>query len=146
MPRRGLARPIPIRPTKFATPRLFGTVRLHQDPVPGKTKGQDAVGEALILHNDGPGKAIFNLYHHDPRVKTAKGEAAPRRPLAQVVTEDQTIKGEVIGVNQNSDEAWVYGPGQLIQLTDRNLMTDKAEDPTKTIRRGRRTVAKDARA
>ncbi|MGC8638789.1 MAG: hypothetical protein ACP5XB_02790, partial [Isosphaeraceae bacterium] len=40
--------------------RLFGKVSLHQDPSPGKTKGQDAAGEALILHNEGPGKAIFN--------------------------------------------------------------------------------------
>lgn len=112
--------------------RLFGNVRLHQDPSPGKTKGQDAAGETLILHNEGPGKAIFNLYHHDPRAKKVQGKAEPRRPLAEVITEDQTIKGEIIGVNQNTDEAWVYGPGQLIQMTDRNLMTDKAEDSSKT--------------
>ncbi|MGC8641059.1 MAG: hypothetical protein ACP5XB_14435, partial [Isosphaeraceae bacterium] len=57
---------------------------------------------------------------------------APRLPLAEVITEDQTIKGEVIGVNQKTDEAWAYGPGQLVQMTDRNLMTDKAEEPGKT--------------
>ncbi len=43
--------------------RIFGKVSLHQDPYPGKTKGKDAFGETLILHNEGPGKAIFNLYH-----------------------------------------------------------------------------------
>ena len=123
--------------------RLFGKVRLHQDPSPGKTKGQDATGEALILHNEGPGKAIFNLYH-DPRAKKAERRAFPRRPLAEVITEDQTIKGEVIGVNQNTDEAWVDGPGQLVQMTDRNLMTDKTDEPGKTG--GESAAAKDAQA
>jgi hypothetical protein len=128
--------------------RLFGRVRLHQDPSPGKTKGQDASGEALILHNEGPGKAIFNLFHRDPRVKLAAGASPPRMPLAEVITDDQTIKGERIGVNQNTDEAWVYGPGQLIQLTDRNLMTDKteetpAQDPDKAG--GEAVAAKDAK-
>ena len=107
--------------------RLFGKVRLHQDPAPGKTKGQDASGEVLIMHNEGPGKAIFNLYHRDPRVKF--GGPTPRRlPWAKVITEDQTIKGELIGLNQLTDEAWVFGPGQVIQLTDRNMMTDKTDD------------------
>jgi lipopolysaccharide export system protein LptA len=107
--------------------RMFGSVSLHQDPSPGKTKGQDAFGEALVLRNEGPGKAVFNLYDRDPRVKTQAPSSADRRPLAKVITEDQTIRGEVIGLNQKTDEAWVYGPGELVQLTDRNLMTDKAE-------------------
>ena len=38
-----------------------------------------------------------------------------------------TIEGEVIGVNQMTDQAWAYGPGKLVQLTDRGLLTDKAE-------------------
>jgi hypothetical protein len=108
--------------------RMFGTVSFHQDPSPGKTKGQDAFGETLILRNEGPGKAIFNLYDRDPRQKESGAALASARPPAKVVTEDQTIKGEVIGVNQKTDEAWVYGPGELVQLTDRNLLSDKSPE------------------
>ena len=56
----------PTRTTRSATCGSSAQSALHQDPSPGKTKGQDASGETLILHNEGPGKAIFNLYHHDP--------------------------------------------------------------------------------
>ena len=38
-----------------------------------------------------------------------------------------TIEGELIGVNQMTDQAWAYGPGKLVQLTDRSMLTDKAE-------------------
>jgi len=110
--------------------RLFGTVSLHQDPDPGKTKGKDAFGETLILHNEGSGRAIFNLYHQDPRPGRSALPAlalATPRPLARVITEESTIEGEVIGVNQITDQAWAYGPGKLTQLTDRALLTDKAE-------------------
>jgi len=110
--------------------RLFGTVSLHQDPDPGKTKGKDAFGETLILRNEGEGRAIFNLYHQDPRpgksARPAVAMATPK-PLAKVITEDMTIEGEVIGMNQITDQAWAYGPGKLVQLTNRGLLTDKAE-------------------
>src|SRR5208337_2242383 len=52
---------------------------------------------------------------------------ATPKPLAKVITEDMTIEGEVIGVNQITDRAWAYGPGKLVQLTDRGLLSDKAE-------------------
>ncbi len=107
--------------------QMFGTVSLHQDPSPGKTKGQDAYGEALILHTEGPGKAVFNLYHHDPRVAKTASPPAAARPPARVITEDMTIDGERIGVNQVTDQAWAYGPGKLVQLTDRSMLTDRAE-------------------
>ncbi|MBV8486655.1 MAG: hypothetical protein JO161_00115 [Planctomycetaceae bacterium] len=108
--------------------RLFGTVSMHQDPEPGKTKGQDAYGETLVLRNDGPGQAIFNLYDRDPR-RGVKPAAAPMplRPHAKVMTEDMTIEGETIGVNQKTDEAWTYGPGKLVQMTDRSLLSDRTE-------------------
>jgi hypothetical protein len=107
--------------------RLFGAVTMHQDPAPGKTKGQDASGEALILLNEGPGKAIFNLYHRDPTVAKASDPPAKRWPHAKVKTEDMDIEGEVVGVNQKTDQAWAYGPGKLVQLTDRGMLTDRAE-------------------
>jgi hypothetical protein len=113
--------------------RLFGTVSMHQDPEPGKTKGQDAYGETLVLRNDGPGQAIFNLYDRDPR-QHVKPAAAPMplRPHAKVITEDMTIEGETIGVNQKTDEAWTYGPGKLVQMTDRGLLSDRTEKTEKT--------------
>jgi len=107
--------------------RMYGTVSLHQDPSPDKTKGQDAYGETLILHTEGPGKAIFNLYHHDPRVKKTASAFKVSRPLAKVITEDMTIEGERLGVNQVTDQAWAYGPGKLVQLTDRGMLTDRAD-------------------
>jgi hypothetical protein len=107
--------------------RMFGTVSLHQDPSPGKTKGQDAFGEALILHTDGPGKAVFNLYHQDPRVVKPVSATVAARPPARVITEDMTIDGEKIGLNQVTDQAWAYGPGKLVQMTGRAMLTDKSE-------------------
>ncbi len=110
--------------------RLFGAVSLHQDPSPGKTKGQDAIGETLILHNEGPGKAVFNLYHRDPRAAKSLPTATSASSItpARVSNEDMTIEGEVIGMNQITDQAWAYGPGKLIQFTDRGLLSDKAEN------------------
>lgn len=105
--------------------RLFGAVTLHQDPEPGKTKGQDASGEALILQSEGPGKAIFNLYHRDPTVARTADPAGKPRARARVTTEDMDIEGEVIGVNQKTDQAWAYGPGKLVQLTDRGMLSDR---------------------
>jgi hypothetical protein len=108
--------------------RLFGGVSLHQDPSPGKLKGEDATGEGLILVTDGPGRAIFNLYDIDPTLPKEEREAIRKRsvPPARVVTEDMTIEGERIGVNQQTDQAWAYGPGKLVQLTERSMLTDRA--------------------
>jgi len=106
---------------------LWGNVAYHQDPPPGKARGLDAIGEALVLSNNGAGRMVFNLYHRDP---SAANEATtpPHRPVprARVVTEEMTIEGEEIGVNQVTDQAWVNGPGQITQLTDRGLLTDRA--------------------
>ena len=106
--------------------RLFGKVRLHQDPAPGKTKGQDASGEKLILHNEGPGRAVIDLYDRQDPENRKLARATPRPP-AKVVTEDMTLEGQVLKLNQITDEAQAFGPGKLVQLTDRGLLSDKAE-------------------
>ena len=106
--------------------RLFGKVWLHQDPSPGKTKGQDASGEKLILHNEGPGRAIIDLYDRQDPENRKLARATPRPP-AKVITEDMTIEGQVVGLDQTTDRAWAFGPGKLVQLTDRGLLSDKAE-------------------
>src|SRR5262249_6306334 len=61
---------------------------------------------------------------------------------------DRKIMGELIKVNQATDQAWVEGPGMSTQLAARGLLTDKApeeddeaeastsqeaEQPTKTL-------------
>jgi len=104
---------------------MFGSVSLHQDPAEGKVKGNDASGDALYLDNRGEGKALTYIYQRDPT------EDPPRPgplPLAWVSTEDRLIKGEVIRVNQETDQAWVDGPGTSTQLTDRGFLTDKAPE------------------
>ena len=106
--------------------RLFGKVRLHQYPAPGKTKGQDASGEKLILHNEGPGRAVIDLYDRQDPENRKLARATPRPP-AKVVTEDMTLEGQVLRLNQITDEAQAFGPGKLVQLTDRGLLSDKAE-------------------
>jgi hypothetical protein len=106
--------------------RLFGEVWLHQDPSPGKTKGQDASGEKLVLHNEGPGRAIVDLYDRQDPENRKLARATPR-PLARVVTEDMTMEGQVLRLNQITDEAQADGPGKLVQLTDRALLSDRAD-------------------
>ena len=105
---------------------LRGGVALHQDPHPGKEKGLDATGEVLILLNEGPGKAIFDLYHHDPYSPKGRDADPETLPRARVSTDEMTIEGKVIGLNQKTNEAWVHGAGKLVQLTDRALLTDRA--------------------
>jgi lipopolysaccharide export system protein LptA len=49
-------------------------------------------------------------------------------PLARVETDDFTVEGPRIGLNQLTDEAWVDGRGVLTQLAPRGLLTDKGMD------------------
>ena len=111
--------------------RLYGAVRLHQDPSPGKTKGQDAWCERLVLHNEGPGRAIIDLYDRENPRNGDLALATPRPP-AKVVTEDMQIEGQVLKLNQVTDEAKAFGPGKLVQYTDRAMLSDKAEDSEKS--------------
>lgn len=105
---------------------MFGDVALHQDPEPGRTQGDEVYGEAVYLENPGPNKAITHVYQRDPT------EDPPRPgplPLAWVLTDERSIKGEVIRINQATDQAWVDGPGTSTQLTARAFLSDKAPDP-----------------
>lgn len=104
---------------------MFGGVSLHQDPAEGKAQGNDGSGEAAYIDNRGEGQALAYLYYRDPT------ENPPRPgplPLAWITTDDRKIKGEVIRVNQATDQAWVDGPGTSAQLTARGLLTDKAPE------------------
>jgi hypothetical protein len=104
---------------------MFGSVAVHQDPAEGKTRGQDASGEALYLDNRGRNRALTRIYSRDPSEKSPRPGPLP---LARVSTEDRLIKGEVIRVNQETDRVWVDGCGTSTQLTDRGLLSDKSAD------------------
>lgn len=115
--------------------RLRGSVVFHQDPPAGKTQGVDVSGEAVDLSNHGDGMMRFAVFHHDPNAakasaaapsKNQKGEEpADLAPLARVQTEELTILGKVIGLDQSTDEAWVDGRGSLTQLSAKGLLSDK---------------------
>jgi hypothetical protein len=96
---------------------LWGSVSLHQEPAEGKTKGQDASGEAIYVDNRGEGKVISYVYQRDPNEKTY---LAGPLPPARVENDDKTITAAgVIKMNQATDQAWVAGPGTLTQQSER---------------------------
>ncbi len=96
---------------------FWGSVSLHQDPSEGKTKGQDASGEALYIDNRGEGKVISYVYQREPNEKTYLPGPLPP---ARVENDDKTIKAAgVIMMNQATDQAWVEGAGTFTQLTER---------------------------
>jgi hypothetical protein len=114
---------------------MRGGVALHQDPAPDtaaaaasrKLRGDDITGEALYLDNRGEGKVLARVYHHDPT------EPVPQTgpmPLATVSTDDMTIRGEIVRLDQEHDKVWADGPGTLTRWTNRALLTDKAPEPT----------------
>jgi len=121
---------------------LRGGVVLHQDPQPGKTKGTDATGEVLILLNEGPGQAIFDLYHHDPYSAKGRDTDPETAPRARVSTEEMTIEAKVIGVNQKTNEAWAKGAGKLVQMTDRGLLTDRSAETLQEADQDRKRAGK----
>ena len=111
---------------------MFGNVALHQDPKKDKqkndsrdgseNKGTDASGEALYLDNRGTNLAIAFVYQRDPIEKRylpgplppACVESQDNDPMK--ITDAGTIK-----LNQETDQAWVSGPGTLTQLTARGF-------------------------
>ena len=62
-------------------------------------------------------------HHLNPKGTTAADLALT--PHARVVTEEMTITGPNIGLDQGADYAWVDGPGTLTQMAPRGLLTDK---------------------
>ena len=76
---------------------LWGSVSLHQEPAEGKTKGQDASGEAIYVDNVGEGKVISYVYQREPNEKTYLPGPLPP---ARVENDDKAIKAAGV----NSDE------------------------------------------
>lgn len=111
---------------------LTGNVALHQTrPADPRKKGskpgkQDIFAEAVSLDNPGKGKAHAKVYHRNP---TETVHRPGPLPLARVATDDMTIDGEYLELDQARDMVWAVGPGTLTQLTDPALLSDKAPAP-----------------
>lgn len=130
---------------------LRGAVSVHQDPGAGKTKGTDVTGEAVDVFNNGNGTSRFIVFDRDPAAAGAKDALKPeeKQPradgdsfdevvagalnpidpfakLARIDSEDITIRGEVIGLDQGTDYAWVDGLGSMTQLASRGLLSDRS--------------------
>ena len=126
---------------EFREAQLRGNVMVHQDPAPGKVRGTDANGEALDLMSQGNGLMKLRVIDSDPTASTAKtrlaatGRAPIAPVLARVETEEMTIEGPDIGLDQKADYAEVNGAGKLTQWTERGLLDDKglAAPKVKTI-------------
>lgn len=128
--------------------RLRGTVAFHQDPAPGKTRGTNVRGEAIDLLNLGDGKMYFKIFRVDPLKYLSLDEMKKLQPnqllarlealvsqsvpLARVETDDFTVEGPIIGLDQKTDEAWVDGHGTLVQFAPRGLLSDKGLDAPNT--------------
>ena len=107
---------------------LWGSVAIHQDPAEGKTKGQDASGEALYLDNPAKNQAITWIFQREPN---EKNPLPGPLPPARVENDEKTIIATggdgVIKMNQGTDQAWVEGPGMLSQLSERAPSSPPAE-------------------
>ncbi len=124
--------------TKSEVQELFltGQVKFHQDPAPGESRGTDVTGEACRGDHEGNGLWRFQVFDDDPTrprgldpLSTPIGDLL--RPLipARVVTKEMTVEGPEIGIEQSTDKAWVWGPGQLEMETERGLLTEDGATP-----------------
>ena len=131
--------------SEIKTVLLRGAVTIHQDPGPGKSRGTDAVGEAVDIYNRGPEAAKFVIFHRDPRsgpralkpgsdLPGSSRPAVPQAaddldadliPLARIDIDDMTFRGKIIGLDQTTDEAWIDGGGSLTKLAAVGLLSDK---------------------
>ena len=104
---------------------MWGNVALHQDPGAGKKKGQDANGEAMFVDNRAKGKAFVRIYQRDPTDKTRRPGPIPP---ARIENEEIKIVANsgFAEMDQATDQAWVEGPGSMMQLADRGFLTDKS--------------------
>src|SRR5262249_50706081 len=82
--------------------------------------GQDASGEAIFVDNPAKNKAIISVYQRDP---SEKRPLPGPLPPARVENDEKTILATggagFIVIKQATDQAWVEGPGMLVQLTAR---------------------------
>ena len=112
---------------------LWGSVALHQDPSEGKTKGEEASGEALYLDNRGKDKAITFIYQREPNATTYLPGPLPP---ARVENDQKIITGAgIIAMNQATDQAWVEGPGNVTQFSEQ-----APTPPTNTLGADRETA------
>lgn len=110
--------------TELDEVRLRGSVAFHQDPAPGKTKGTEVVGQAVDVINKGENRTLFRVFSTDGPAQASSRPGA-EAPLAKVETDEMRIRGQVIGLDQATDQAWVDGRGEVTQTAARGLLSEK---------------------
>ena len=105
-----------------------------------------ASGQAARPGQEGPGQAEGRRYQRRGGVPRQQGQGEDQRPglsprphrstplpgpirWAKVSTDDMITFGQVLWMDQEHDKVWAYGPGTVLQWTDRALMTDKTPEP-----------------
>ncbi len=118
--------------SEIAEARLRGEVKFHQDAAPDKKRPTNVTGEALDLETMASGKMKFRLFNTDPSALADSNRLAANGNIrlspilpARIETEDYTIIGPAIYLDQSLDYAWVNGRGSLTQLADRGFLSDK---------------------
>lgn len=110
------------------TARLYGAVKVHQDPKPNEAKGNDVAGEVIELASQGDGLMKFHVRRSDPRVKPRAED--PELPPASIDTsDDRHLEGDVIIVDQKRNELFVPTPGKLIMVTKNDILADPDQAP-----------------
>jgi hypothetical protein len=129
------------RQSKIDVVYLRGAVSFHQDPAPDKTRGTDVTGEAVDVNSqgDGPFKFVVHHVYRDPKDPATAGLDTKQikalddlAALASIENDEMTVLGQVIGLDQKSNEAWVDGRGKLTQMAARGLFSDKATPVVRT--------------
>jgi hypothetical protein len=97
--------------------RFRERVVIHQEPAPGKRRGNDVTGNAVDVHNRGEGK-VWLL-----------AQGLPGEP-ARAMTDGRMIEGPILGVDQAANYQWVKGAGRLVQDATVEAMDSKTDGST----------------
>ena len=132
--------PVPRRPRpRSARPGSPATWPIHQDVEPdpnkkdkAKPQGNYISGEAVYLDNGARGGSTRGS-------TIATGASRPRAgpiPWAKVSTDDMTVRGEIIWMDQEHDKIRAYGPGKC-EPVDRPRHDDRQVGRAEARRRCR---------
>jgi hypothetical protein len=97
--------------------RLREQVVIHQEPAPGKRRGNDVTGHRVDIHNRGEGKVLM------------LAEGLPGEP-ARASTDGRMIEGPKLGVDQATDVQWVQGAGRLVQEAKVEAIDSRTDSAT----------------
>ncbi len=127
------------------TARLYGAVKVHQDPKPNEKKGSDVGGEAVEIASQGDGLMRFQVHRRDPRSKEHLDDADV--PPAFVDTSDnRRLEGDWIVVDQKADRLNVPGPGKLVMITYKDILSNSEDDSSQPRSPGAIEAKRDVKA